>query len=190
MPLLRRGLAATLEEAGFAVGELSTIGDLPRVITAPAAIVVGVHEAPDLALRLDEAHPLIPRIVALWRPAPALYRQVLAAGIGAVFAVHDPPEDVVKVIDAALAGWTLLPGAVARALADGTAAHDGVPELDAQDKEWLDALASGLTVEELAHRADLSEREAYRRLKKIYERLSASSRTQALVQAARFGLID
>jgi DNA-binding NarL/FixJ family response regulator len=55
---------------------------------------------------------------------------------------------------------------------------------------WLQALASGETVAELSLRLGYSEREMYRRLRRLYSRIGATGRTDALLRASRWGLLD
>jgi DNA-binding CsgD family transcriptional regulator len=45
-------------------------------------------------------------------------------------------------------------------------------------------------VGELAESVGYSERAMYRQLRRLYERLGATNRTEALLQALRRGLID
>jgi DNA-binding CsgD family transcriptional regulator len=80
---------------------------------------------------------------------------------------------------------------VAEALARGClgpVALDG--SISDGDADWLRALARGDTVAELASAAAFSEREMYRQLGALYERLGAANRAQAIVRAAQLGLIS
>ena len=56
--------------------------------------------------------------------------------------------------------------------------------------DWLRALAAGATVHQLAERIGYSEREMYRLLRAVYDRLGVPNRTQALVWATRQGILD
>ena len=55
--------------------------------------------------------------------------------------------------------------------------------IDGRQAEWLRSLSQGMTVDELADRAGYSERAMYRQLRRLYERLGAANRTEALLQA-------
>ena len=52
---------------------------------------------------------------------------------------------------------------------------------------WLQTLASGLTVAQLADRAGYSERAMYRLLHGLYAKLNAKTRTEALLRARERG---
>ena len=58
------------------------------------------------------------------------------------------------------------------------------------EADWLRALGRGTTVTALAGRSSYSEREVYRRLGALYRKLGARNRAEALVAAARFGLLE
>lgn len=62
-------------------------------------------------------------------------------------------------------------------------------ELNRQDVELLRLLAGGLPLEAVARRMNLSERTVRRRVKAICDRLGFTSSIQAVVWAARQGLV-
>jgi DNA-binding NarL/FixJ family response regulator len=64
------------------------------------------------------------------------------------------------------------------------------PSLTDVEQAWLRRLAAGGTVAGLARGCGYSEREMYRRLSDMYSRLGARTRTEALLLAERFGLLD
>ncbi|MDQ3641282.1 MAG: hypothetical protein M3450_07420 [Actinomycetota bacterium] len=55
---------------------------------------------------------------------------------------------------------------------------------------WLQTLARGATVARLAGEVGYSEREMFRILSNLYQRMGVVSRTEALVQAAQWGLLE
>jgi len=55
---------------------------------------------------------------------------------------------------------------------------------------WLSILANGGSVHDLAERVGYSERALYRLLHALYGRLGVSSRTEAILQASRRGLLN
>jgi DNA-binding CsgD family transcriptional regulator len=95
---------------------------------------------------------------------------------------------VLAVVRAAATGHTLLPLRVARGLCRSHAGR--APELLARERSWLRHLADSGTVASLAATAGYSEREMYRLLGSIYTRLGASNRTEALLLAERWGLLQ
>jgi DNA-binding NarL/FixJ family response regulator len=64
-----------------------------------------------------------------------------------------------------------------------------VAELSRQDVELLRLIARGLPLDAVARRMDTSERTVRRRVKAICDRLGCTSSIQAVVWAARQGLV-
>jgi DNA-binding NarL/FixJ family response regulator len=64
-----------------------------------------------------------------------------------------------------------------------------VAELSRQDVELLKLLARGLPLDAVARRMNTSERTVRRRMKAICDRLGFTSSIQAVVWAARQGLV-
>jgi DNA-binding NarL/FixJ family response regulator len=100
------------------------------------------------------------------------------------------PEDIVKVLAAALAGDTLIPAGVAQALAAKLPAIEDRDWITHEELTWLSILADGGTVHDLAEKVGYSERALYRLLHALYGRLGVSNRTEAILQASRRGLLD
>ncbi|HEX7186921.1 MAG TPA: LuxR C-terminal-related transcriptional regulator [Actinomycetes bacterium] len=68
-------------------------------------------------------------------------------------------------------------------------AQMGNPTLAPEDVELLRLLAAGLAVETVARRMSLSDRTVRRRTRSICNRLGVTSPIQAVVWAARRGLV-
>ena len=64
-----------------------------------------------------------------------------------------------------------------------------VADLSRQDVEMLGLIARGLPLEAVARRTNTSERTVRRRIKAISDRLEFTSSIQAVVWAARQGLV-
>ncbi|WP_432572536.1 helix-turn-helix domain-containing protein [Kineococcus sp. SYSU DK005] len=131
----------------------------------------------------------------------------LAHGAVGVLAVDTPLETAVRVVQAAAQGWVLLPAPVAHALGStsttaGTTAGDAstgsaagvaleaAPRTTPLERAWLRALGAGTTVAALARGRACGEGEVYRSLGALYQRLGAANRTQALLIAQRWGLLE
>lgn len=162
--------------------------------------VAGDDETPDLALvamrvpadcaRLEAWAKRAP-VVALVEPGDA---ETVAHALhhGAVAAVEWQAETarIVQVAEAAARGDALLPSAIARDLpAHGVDPHAERPHVDEEELEWLEELAQGSTVVDLAENFGYSERVMFRRLHDLYTRLGAANRSEALISAVRFGLL-
>lgn len=112
--------------------------------------------------------------------------------VGAIGAIglYESPEDVLLAIEAAERGRLILPACVARPLVEKLSCEFEVDRLDESDVSCLRALASGRKVAEIARCLGYSERETYRRLRRLYSRMAVQGRTEALLVAVRSGLID
>lgn len=120
---------------------------------------------------------------------PASYWTALRRGAHGVVPRDAAPDDIVRAVACALAGHVAIPAAVAHAFAED-ASDDLDSPLSAQEVGWLDQLARGETVAQLADEAGYSERAMYRRLNRVYDRLGACNRTDALLRAVDAGIVS
>ena len=186
VPCYRRGLARTLAEAGYRVTELEGGEQADRGPLVDAALMSLEAEKDWQAMRqLVECGASVVVLLRELRAEPC--RRALAAGALTVLDWRASPDDIVAALQAALAGRSLIALPVMRAVLS-SAAHDD-PLLTEQQKAWLRALADGQTVAGLAHAAHYSEREMYRRLRRIYGRLGVESRAAAITAAVRQGIV-
>ncbi|MEM1125708.1 MAG: response regulator transcription factor [Bacteroidota bacterium] len=168
-PLVRAAIGLLLQEAGAEVASTDdTLADLD-LVAGPAE---RVHEgALVLVADADQARTawaagargLLPRDV----DGPTLLAALVAVAQGAV------------VLDASLAG-ELIPAAVA---------VDEAAALTGREQEVLALLAEGLPNKLIADQLGITERTARYHVAQILAKLGVQSRTEAVVQAARLGLI-
>lgn len=190
------GLAHALQEAG-AHRVVRTDGeDLLQLLEAErsGATVVVVPEATVERIRsVLRSSPAQAR-VALVHLMPGAGRDSFASAVrSGALGVLDPGAELevaVEVVLSAAAGRVLIPEHVLAALVEPARAAAGAPEVASHEREWLRVLGQGVTVSALARSASYSEREMYRLLAKLYRRLGAESRTEALLRAADWGLMD
>jgi DNA-binding CsgD family transcriptional regulator len=116
------------------------------------------------------------------------FANALQAGATGVIPMDAGFDQVVAVVKAASAGLTLLPRLMAKALCRPQAGPP--PQLLPRERRWLRHLADSGTVGSLAGEAGYSEREMYRLLGGLYGRLGASNRTEALLLAERWGMLQ
>jgi DNA-binding NarL/FixJ family response regulator len=114
--------------------------------------------------------------------------EALRLGATGVIALDAELSQVIGVVRAAADGQTLLPRQVARSLCRSQVGP--VPQLLTKERDWLRHLADCGTVAGLARTVGYSEREMYRLLGGVYARLGASNRTEALLLAERWGLLE
>jgi DNA-binding NarL/FixJ family response regulator len=111
-----------------------------------------------------------------------LAEDVLAAGAAALVLKEAPLADLVRALEATLAGGSYLDPAVRRT--NGRSGNLTQRELDV-----LGLLAEGLQHEEIGRRLGISSETVRTHLRKACDRLDAATRTQAVATALRLGLI-
>jgi DNA-binding NarL/FixJ family response regulator len=187
----RSGLTAALSKAGFAPTD---VDDPPGWAgTAGRRVLLWTVRSQEDWKEFRALRGLNPELVLvalLVDPMPDAYAEALRSGAVAAVAWEAPPEDIVKVLAAALAGDTLIPAGVAQALAAKLPALEDPDWITHEELTWLNILADGGTVHDLAGRVGYSERALYRLLHALYGRLGVSNRTEAILQASRRGLLD
>lgn len=188
-PVRREGIASVLAPLGVHVraGDLDTPGGCP-----PADAIVLAGGEPELAAicRVLRAHATTPSLALLESACLAedRVRAVLHAGADGVLPANVDPETLVAGLRLVREGSAVLPrGAVA--LGDDAPPAECRPALEPQQIVWLQRLADGGTVAELAEEMAYSERAMYRLLDQLYGVLGTRQRSRALVLAARLGLV-
>lgn len=187
VPIRRRALARALEEVGFTPVEVAHI-DLTSDEPAGTVVVWSCDEI-DLSTSTDLSPVSAEtRVVALLSdPSPDQYRRALRRGAASVASHGASPLDLMTLISLAREGWAMVPVDIAREIArDGS---DAGPSLAPHEVDWLKKLAAGVLIRDIAADAGLSEREMYRALHWVYEKLAAGGRIEAIATAARLGLL-
>ena len=176
----RHGLEEAFARAGHRVAGDEEAADL---------VLVSWRSASDCS-RLEEWAERS-RVLALVAPGdPETVAHALHHGAVAVVEWRAETGRIVEVAEAASRGDALIPSDTARALPlAGGDPHADRPFVDEEEADWLDALARGATVVGLADDYGYSERVMFRRMRDLYERLGASNRSEALINAVRFGLL-
>jgi DNA-binding NarL/FixJ family response regulator len=190
-PAYCRGLAAALTEAGFTVQNpddplrwASKQG--PRVVT----LTVEPEEGAEAVRSFVSAGPDVQLVALLPEPTASAYREALCFGACGAVGHDDPLAEIVETVSAAVRRRTLLPRSIAFEVAKTNGTPSTAIKLSAQETLWIRALASGVTVGELADQVGYSERELYRLLKRLYTHLGVKRRSEALVRAGTLGLVD
>lgn len=187
LPIYRQGLLAALECADMEAVELASLRDLPPGAQFAAVIVVlrsSVDWQRMAAFHVERTEQVL--VAVLPSLATPIVERALCTGACGVIDASAIPADVVQVIRAALEGKTLLPSEVAHEVLRETAEGH---TLSATKIEWLQGLARGLTVGELAKSAGYSEREMHRHLARLYEQLGVQRLKEALLWAERAGFL-
>ena len=191
----RLGIGAAFADAGYTVeGYAVEDGEIVRAqhLDRFAVLLFTVRSAHDWQLLRDvrAANPQLKLVALLVDATPDRHAEALRCGADGVVAWEAPPERILAVVSAALDGSTLLPVSVAQGIAVSCRpAYD--PEwITPEEVEWLRLLAKGMTIQQLAEKAGFSERALYRVLHGLYGRMRVSNRTEAILQAGRWGLLE
>jgi DNA-binding NarL/FixJ family response regulator len=187
-PALTSAVASYLRASGYEV-----VGPVPD---GRRAVTLAAQEQPELALvdfrmpRLDgmeliaaiqEASPDTRICVYTADGTPELAREVLAAGAYGLLLKEAPLADLVRALEAALAGRSYLDPSLAKI---GPAAT-----LTQREIEVLGLLSEGLQHEEIGRRLGIGSETVRTHLRKASGRLGAATRTEAVATALRLGLI-
>ena len=183
-PLSRAGLAALISGQG----DLAVVGQAApdEVASAPAhdAVAWDVGLAASERLRFPAGAP----VVAL-AADEAQAGEALRAGARAVIFRSAAPESVAAGLAAAARGLTVLEPSLAVAwLRPPEVGGDG-EALTPREREVLDLLAEGLANRAIAARLGISEHTAKFHVNAILGKLGVESRAEAIVRAARRGLV-
>ena len=190
-PVYRHGLTAGLTAAGMLCSNVPDPAaaanqlrhGIPLVLVVPQQQVAGL-----LQVQRSLPDPAVHVVHVLPELSVDGCSAALRTGATGVVAVDAELDHVVEVVRAASSGTSLLPAEVARGLCRPQ--NGPRPQLSVREREWLCRLAESTTVSSLARGSGYSEREMYRLLAGLYTRLGASGRTEALLLAERWGLLD
>jgi DNA-binding NarL/FixJ family response regulator len=190
LPVFRHGIMAVLGEAGFRPEApedlLAWIRQEQRRV-----VLLTLESAEDwrLLAQLHEANADVLVVAIMAETDVRTYVQAVVTGAAAAVPRDAPPDLVRQVFEAAVAGRSVLPVEVVRALASAGSRPplDGDDAPSTREVDWLRELASGATVAKLAERAGYSERAMFRLLRQMYVRIGARNRTEALIRAHERG---
>ncbi|MGN6723090.1 MAG: response regulator transcription factor [Marmoricola sp.] len=194
--LIRAGLAGAFSRAGGfeVVGQAGSVAEALEVARATTPDVVVTD------LRLPDGSGLdVVRTLRAERPDLALVVLTMDAGDDRLFAAmdagasgfvgkHMPSEDVITAARHALvAPNTFTASGLVEAMLRRRNAPG--PRLTEREAEVLALLAEGLGVAQIAQSLYVAESTAKAHISKIYEKLGAANRAQALMAALRLGLL-
>jgi DNA-binding NarL/FixJ family response regulator len=190
-PLARGGLAALLDAVpGLAVVEQAAPGpevqsSLRRSAPEVAAFDLGAGDARSESLR-DLAGRL--PVVALLSDGSQAAEALAAGARGAVFR-DAPAERMAAALAAAARGLVALDAGIAASVVRAPPAVALDEPLTPRELQVLALLAEGLANKAIAVRLGISEHTAKFHVNAILGKLGAESRSEAIVRAARLGLV-
>jgi DNA-binding NarL/FixJ family response regulator len=199
LPLVREGVSSVLRGRGFedvietrsareAVSVVTMDGPDLLVCGAPADLAIS-----DTARRLCALRPR-PVVIALVPPAHEhVVAYLLALGVHGIGLRASDTAELGALVDAASKGEVLVAPALHHALAGGVRPRplsERAPDvLSSREREVLVLLAEGRTNREIATSLSVTVATVKSHLVRIYSKLEASNRNEALGRAVSLGLL-
>ena len=194
--LIRQGLRRAFERSDDfeVVAEASSVADGVREATVlqPDVIVVDVRLPDGSGLELvrsvrQERAEVGIVVLTMYAGDEQLFA-ALDAGASAFVPKDAPTDDVVAAARHAAASPHAFTAADLAEAMKRRLTPTG-PQLSPREKEVLQLLADGLGVAQISRRLYISESTTKTHISKLYEKLGAANRAQALMSALRLGLI-
>lgn len=186
VPAYRAGVVDILVRDGIPAEEAPTLEEWAAGQQRYALVVGdGTEELSECVIERALA-----TVVLIRRRDSAAYLEALSKGATVGMPWDSSPEMIVEGLKFALVGYGVMPAELLRR-AIPTAAHQPeVLSLGGEEMNHLVRLASGLTVAQLASESGYSEREMFRILRRVYDQLGVTGRTEALMKIAALGMLD
>jgi DNA-binding NarL/FixJ family response regulator len=195
--LIRQGLSRAFErQSDFTVaGEAGSVAEAAALTASvkPDVVVTDVRlpdgTGLDLVRSLRQSHPDLGLVVLTMYAGDEQLFAAMDAGASGFVGKDAPTATVISAARQAVVApltftCTGLAEAMMRRLSSGSV------RLTDRERQVLELLAEGLGVTAIAGRIYVSESTAKSHVGRIYDKLGASNRAQALVTAMRMGLID
>jgi len=194
--LIRQGLRRAFErnEDFTVVGEASNLGQGEQLVASvkPQVVVIDVRlpdgSGLDLVRKMRQHVPGLGIVVLTMYAGDEQLFSALDAGASAFVPKDAPAEDVVAAArHAAVSPRSFTAPDLAEAMQRRLKPTG--PQLSPREREVLDLLAEGLGVAAISRKLYISESTAKTHISKIYDKLGAANRAQAIMNALRAGLI-
>jgi DNA-binding NarL/FixJ family response regulator len=194
--LIRQGLRRAFERDGEfdVVGETGSLGDARRLLTllTPDVVILDVR-LPDgngleacRKVRADNSEIGIV-ILTMYAGDDQLF-EALEAGASAFVPKNAPSEDVVAAARHAASSPRSFTANDLNEAMKRRLSPTG-PQLSPREREVLGLLADGLGVAQISRQLYISESTTKTHISKLYEKLGAGNRAQALMTALKLGLL-
>jgi len=194
--LIRAGLAGAFSRAGGfeVVGQAGSVAEALEVsrATAPDVVVTDLRlpdgSGLDIVRALRAEQPELAIVVLTMDAGDDRLFAAMDAGASGFVGKHMPSEDVITAARHALVAPTTF---TASGLVEAMLRRKNAPgpRLTDREAEVLALLAEGLSVAQIATSIYVAESTAKAHISKIYEKLGAANRAQALMTALRLGLL-
>ncbi len=194
--LIRQGLRRAFERDGEfeVVGEAANAHEATRLLALlkPRVVIMDVRlpdgNGLDIARDIRTSQPLMGIVVLTMYAGDEQLFEALEAGASAFVPKNAPAEDVVAAArHAAASPGSFAAGDLAEAMRRKLSPTG--PQLSPREREVLHLLADGLGVAQISQQLFISDSTTKTHISKLYEKLGAGNRAQALMTALRLGLI-
>jgi two-component system, NarL family, response regulator DegU len=190
-PMLREGLHRSLQAKGYQIVgeaadgqkavELAESAD-PQIILMD--LTMPVLDGLEATRRIIARMPGIRVVILTMHAEPQLAKDAVDAGASGYLVKDCTTDDIVDAIEAALRGETTFPTSTSSA-----ATSSQRPVITQREAEVLQLIADGNNTTEAAKALYVSVKTVKNHLASAYAKLDAHDRTQAVLRAARLGLI-
>ncbi|MCA0328389.1 MAG: response regulator transcription factor [Actinobacteria bacterium] len=194
--LIRQGLRRAFERDGdfTVVGEAGTLADARRLIalSQPDVVLLDVRLPDGNGLQAcreiratDDQLGIV--VLTMYAGDDTLF-EALDAGASAFVPKNSPVEDVVAAARHAASAPRAFTAADLNEAMKRKLSPSG-PQLSPRETEVLNLLADGLGVAQISKKLYISESTTKTHISKLYDKLGAGNRAQALMTALRLGLL-
>ena len=191
--MLREGLRRSLAHEGFEiVGEAAdgqeavTLAEQHRPELVLMDVTMPVLDGLEATRRIRSSLPGTHVVMLTMHAEPKLAHDAIEAGAMGYLVKDCTTSDIVEAIDRAMRGETTFPSAMP---AIPEPAEAGRPLITQRETEVLQLIADGRSTTEAAQQLYVSVKTVKNHLASAYTKLDAHDRTQAVLRAARLGLI-
>jgi DNA-binding NarL/FixJ family response regulator len=195
--MVAHGLAAALgsEPDLEVVGAASSVAECVRMTAdlRPDVVIMDLHlgdgDGIDATRQVRRIHPPASVVMLTGQPDDRILGEALAAGCSGLVAKQGRLDELLLAIRSAKTGGATIPRDMVASLVRPTPKDDGV-RLSAREREVLGLLADGEGTSDIAERLGLSLHTTRNHVRNLMTKLGAHSRLEAVLLAARAGLVD
>jgi len=179
-----------LEFAGIVDPAQLSLSNLSASSLSGDVMLIEVQDATDYD-RPDLADLPVPVVLLLDATNSGLVRMTLRSGIRGAISWDATPQEIEGALQAVSAGLVVItPASLAEILPDAPQFGEELAEpLTEREVEVLELLVEGLSNKLIAHGLGISEHTVKTHVASVFAKLGASSRTAAVSQAIRRGLV-